>query len=212
MTPTNWIEVAKLITEIIKTTIPFGFILWLFCIFKNELSALIKNGGWKVSAPGVAIEAAQKQQTKIPGTKEKKEIEILNTELETTKDREKKLRELQDYTSRDKETYYLGYHFEKTYRLIFPSQMVILNALKNINAEITDDFAKSIFPNTIWAQQYNVTYDQFIGFLIFSGLIEYNNNKMKLSPLGRTFMDYLKNNNIHLKIPATDQIPVIPQV
>ncbi len=208
----NWIEVSKIGIDLLKTIIPFGVLLIILWWFQKEIRTLIKNGGFKVTGPGVSIETIQKQQEKV-GTKEKKEIETLNTELETTKKAEQKLQELQEYTNRDKDTFFLGYHFEKTYRLIFPSQMVVLNIMNNSNNEISDALAHSLFTRTIWAQQqYNLPYDQFMGFLANSGLIEYNSESKKwlLTPLGRTFWEYLTNNHIHLKIPASDVVDKTP--
>lgn len=204
MTPSHWIQIASLVVDLLKTIIPFVFIYGIFWLFKKELSTLIKNGGWKVSAPGVSFETFNKQKLKI-GSKEKKEIESLNLELYTTKEREKKLRELQENTAKDRETFFIGFHFERTYRLIFPSQMMILNLLRNINSKIREeDFPKRAHQRTIWAQRFNVSYEEFIGFLILAGLIEREDGWIQLSPLGKTYMEYLLNNNIPLKIPPTD--------
>ncbi|KKS12627.1 MAG: hypothetical protein UU67_C0047G0009 [Candidatus Daviesbacteria bacterium GW2011_GWB1_41_5] len=161
----------------------------------------------KLAVPGFSLETIQKQQEEL-GTKEKKEIKALNSELEKSKKAEKILHELQEYTARDKDTLFLGYHFEKTYRLIFPSQMVILNSMTNFNGEIPDALAQALFRRTIWAQQFNISYEQFMGFLIQSGLIAYDpsSSKFTLIPLGRTFWEYLVSNNIPLKIPAYDVI------
>ncbi|KKS70975.1 hypothetical protein A3A14_01940 [Candidatus Daviesbacteria bacterium RIFCSPLOWO2_01_FULL_43_38] len=207
MTPSDWIKIASLVVDIIKTMITFGVVFLIFWLFKKEIRTLIKNGGLKLAVPGFSLETIQKQQEEL-GTKEKKEIKALNSELEKSKKAEKILHELQEYTARDKDTLFLGYHFEKTYRLIFPSQMVILNSMTNFNGEIPDALAQALFRRTIWAQQFNISYEQFMGFLIQSGLIAYDpsSSKFTLIPLGRTFWEYLVSNNIPLKIPAYDVI------
>lgn len=205
MTVENWLGVARIGVDLLKTLIPFGVLFLIIWLFKKEIKTLIKKGGLKLSAPGISVETLKQQTEKIT-TKEKKKLEILNSELETSKEREQKLHELQEYTVREKDTFFLGYHFEKTYRIIFPSQMVILNALKNFNGEIEAALANAIFRRTIWAQQFNLSHEQFIGFLVQSGLVEYRTDKIKITPLGRTFMDYLINNNVPLKIPANDMI------
>lgn len=212
MTPSDWIKIASLVVDIIKTSIPFGAVFLIFWVFKKEIKTLIKNGGLKLAAPGFSLETIQKQQEEL-GTKEKKEIEALNSELEKSKKAEKILHELQEYTVRDKDTFFLGYHFEKTYRLIFPSQMVILNSMTNFNGEISDALAQALFRRTIWAQQFNISYDQFMGFLVQSGLVVYelSSNKFTLTPLGRTFWEYLVSNNIPLKIPAYDVITALAE-
>lgn len=203
----NWIKFTSFAVDIIKTIIPFGFIFAIFWIFKKELKVLIKDGGWKVSAPGVSIETAQKQEE--ISSQEKKEIKTLNRELDTTKKAQGKLEQLQEYTARDKDTFFLGYHFEKTYRLIFPTQMAILIAIQN-NNEIIEALAKALYLRTIWAQNLNVSFEQFMGFLIGSGLIleDKANSKFTLTPLGNLFLQYLVQNNIQNKLPANDVLNI----
>lgn len=203
MTPDNWIKLVSLAVDVIKTIIPFAFIFGIFFIFKNELRELIKKGGWKVSAPGVSIETV-KQQEEL-GSKEKKKIDALNKELDTTKKAQEKLEQLLDYTARDKNTFFLGYHFEKTYRVIFPSQMAILIAIQN-QGEIIDARSRALFTRTIWAQTLKITYEQFMAFLIGSGLIQEDkaNSKFTLTPIGNLFLQYLTQNTIPNKLPATD--------
>jgi hypothetical protein len=213
MTIENSIEIARIILDFLKTIIPFSLLFSLFFIFRKKIEVFLENGGWKVSTPGFSFETLQKQQEKV-GEREKEEIQSLNDELQTVKQTEQKLKELQKYTARDKDTYFIGFHFEKTYRLIFPSQMVILNILNNSEEqELPEVLARALFRRTIWAStKYNVAFEHFMGFLIESGLIFYDspNTKFMLTPLGRAFWQYLKTNNIHLKIPATDVIVTTP--
>lgn len=208
----NWLNLTSIVVDLTKSIFPFIILLIIFWWFKKEIKTLIKNGGLKVTAPGVSFETTIQQQKEKLTTKEKKGLEVLNQELETEKKQKQKLLELQEYTVRDKDAFFLGYHFEKTYRLIFPSQMVILNIMSNTNKEISDAMAQALFKRTIWAQQYNITYPQYIGFLKNSGLIEYSSytEKWVFTPLGNMFWEYLRNNNIWLKIPANDVIDVSP--
>lgn len=203
----DWIDISRVVVDLLKSVVPFGTLFLIFWVFKNEIKELIKNGGLKVTTPGLSLETLNKQSGKI-GVKEKKKIEILNSELETSKEREQKLKELQEYTAREKDTFFLGYHFEKTYRLIFPSQMLIISSMKSFQDEMSDDLARSIYRRTIWATQFNTPYEQFIGFLIQTGFVVYDqqSNKLMLTPLGKTFLEYLQNNNIPLKLPANDLI------
>jgi hypothetical protein len=208
MTTENGIEIARIVLDFLKSIFPFGLLFLLFLIFKKEVSTLIKNGGLKVTAPGVSIETLQKQQVNV-SQKERKEIKSLNIELKTAQQREQKLKELQEYTNRDKDTFFLGYHFEKTYRLIFPSQMVILDIINNsAEKEISNAVAQSFFRRTVWAIQFQVNYNQFMGFLVQSGLVSYDADKESflITHLGTTFWQYLKTNNMHLKMPANDFI------
>ncbi len=205
MTADNWIDVGRIVVDLLKTVIPFTILLGILLFYKKEIKALIKNGGFKISAPGLSVETLQKQQEKV-GPKEKKEIESLNEELKNAKQIEQKLKELQEYTARDKDTFFLGYHFEKTHRLIFPTQMAILNFMVNHNGEIEEALAEALFRQTIWAQKFNVAFVQFIGFLMQAGLIFYDktNKKFTLAPVGNAFWEYLKNENMPLKLPAND--------
>lgn len=207
MTADNWIKIISLIEDLLKTIIPSGTIFLILWSFKEEIKILIKNGGFKISAPGISVETFQQQQEKV-GKKEKQEIEALNKEVENVKVAQQKLTELQTYTSREKDTYFLGYHFEKTYRLIFPSQMVILTAMENHNGELADVIAKAIFRRTIWNQQLHISYESFIGFLIQSGLMTHHQESGKdlITPLGRLFLQYLKGSNIPLKLPPNDTV------
>ena len=207
MTIDNWIKIISLLVGIIRTAIPYSAIFLTFWVFRKEIKTLIENGGLRVSVPGFSLETLKQQQEGV-SSKEKKEIEELNKELETSKKAQQKLAELQEYTARDKDTFFLGYHFEKTYRLIFPSQTVILNAMNNQNGEITNPLAQAIFRRTIWAQHFNIPYEQFIGFLIQSGVAIYDNknDKFIITPMGRVFLDYLKNNNIPLKLSPNDNV------
>ncbi len=205
MTTENWLTLATLGTDIIKTIIPFAVVFLIFWLFRKELRVLIKSGGWKFSAPGVSVETAQKQQK--TSVKEKREIEALNKELETTKKAQEKLQELQEYTARDKDTYFLGYHFEKTYRIIFPSQMLILTTIQSFG-EISKPLAESIFRRTIWSSSLNIPLEHFTGFLINVGLMveDKQGNKFLLTPLGNLFLLYLTVNSIPNKLPANDLI------
>lgn len=205
MTPDNWISILSLFVDIVKTLIPFVTIFFIFRMFRRQIRYLIKNGGFKFSGAGISVETSNNQQKDI-SDKEKKTIEDINNELNTVKEREEKLKQLQEYTVRDKDTFYLGFHFEKTYRLIFPSQMLILKLLNESSGEIMSALTHSIYIRTIWAQKFNTTFEQFIGFLIQSGLVIYEQatNKFLITNMGKLFWEYIKNNNIPLKIPVND--------
>ncbi len=199
------IKVASLAIDLIKTVLPYLAIGAIFWYFRKELKNLINNGAVKVSAPGFSLETAHQQKGKI-SSKEKKEIKALNTELENTKKAKQALEELQKDTATNKNVFYLGYHFEKTYRIIFPSQMAILVFMNSHSGEMQDVLAKASFTRTIWSQNFGMRYEQFIGFLINSGLVAYSDGltKLLLTPLGRTFLQYINDNKIPTKLPAND--------
>lgn len=206
MTAGNWIEISRIIVDLFKTIIPFVVIFFIIGMFKEEIKKLIHSGGLRVSAPGFSLETVQPQQEKV-GTKEQKEIQELNSELQTAKQMQQKLRELQEYTVRDKDTLFLRYHFERTYRLIFPSQMKILEVMSNSNNEITEDLTNAFFRRTIWAQKFNISIKQLDNFLIQSGLVFYDSSgrKFTLAPVGKAFLEYIKKENIPSK-PLNDVI------
>lgn len=205
MTVDNWIKIASLAIDLIKTLLPYGILGFSLWYFRKEIKNLVNKGILKVSVPGLSIETARQQKEKVTA-REKKEIKALNAELENTKKAKQALEEIQKDTAQHSETFFLGYHFEKTYRLIFPTQMAILIAMSNHNGEISDALSRALFERTIWAQNLGVSYEQFIGFLINSGLIVYNNDNSNifLTPLGKTFIEYINNNNIPTKLPAND--------
>lgn len=87
-------------------------------------------------------------------------------------------------------------HFEKTYRLIFGSQLRVLTLLKN-NPQVSREQIEAIYNTTIHVGVYSL--DLFIGFLENSQLIKKNNdNTFSLNPLGSLFLDYLVANNMTL--------------
>lgn len=203
----NWIKLASLVEDLIKTIIPFGAIFFILWLFKQEIKTVIKNGGMKLTGPGFSVETSKQQQEKV-NKKEKKEIQALNKELATTKQVQQKLQELQSYTSRDKDVFFLGYHFEKTYRAIFSSQMLILTEMDQQNGEIIDTLAHDIFKKTVWDQQFHIPYENFMGFLIGAGMIRNDviNKKYLINPIGKMFLQYLRNNNIPFKLPPNDMV------
>lgn len=208
MNTDNWIEILRILIDLLKTLIPFGAIILIVFFFKEQIKELINSGKLKISAPGVSIETANSQQKKV-SDKEKKEIKALNSDLKTSNIQAKKLQELQEYTSKDKDAFYLGYHFEKTYRIIFPSQMMLLSMMKSNKNEVTIPLAEALFRRTRWSQQLNMQFQTFIGFLIRSGLIRVStsgSDKYILTPLGETYLQYLDYNKIPLKTPANDLI------
>ena len=145
----------------------------------------------------VAHDKTEELKQKQVDVSDKSEIDKLKEENKKHGDIEKSLLELQENTAKTKDAFFLGFHFEKTYRLIFGSQLTILNLMYQ-HGEITDALVQAIYRRTIWANGY--PYDQYIGFLINSGLISQisTNQNYSILPIGRAFMDYLNSNNIPL--------------
>lgn len=203
----EWLTLTSLIIDLLKSIVPF---IGTFCIlwyFRKEILFSLRSGGLKLSALGITVESINQQQQK-QGSEESKEISNLNNELESTKKVTQQLQQLQEYTARDKEIFFIAYHFEKTYRVIFPSQMLVLIHMYNNKGEIENNLAKSIFNRTIWAQSMGMSYDNFMGFLINGGMCRYESgtDKFSILPVGSVFLEYLQNNNIPSKLPANDSL------
>lgn len=210
MTIDNYLDIARILIDFFKATTPYTFLLLLLCFFYEDIKFLIRSGGLKISAPGLTIESIQNQQEKVDD-RSKKELEKLNTELLTAKHTAEKLKKLQEDTAKDKDHFFVLYHFEKTYRVIFPSQMAILNFMNNSpDKEISEDIARAIHRRTIWASQFKVTFDEFMDFMIQSGLINFNDKRnYSLEPVGLAFWEYIKSQNMFLKLPANDMVDTI---
>lgn len=205
MTSDNWLTILTLLIDLIKTSIPFIAIFYTLVYFRAEIKALIEKGQLKISGPGFSLETTQ--QAKEISENEKKELDSLNKALErTNKPLEKKVQEIQTTTMGDSETLFLGYHFEKTYRIIFPTQMVILLSANTDKGELDEALAHSFFAKTVWSTSFGMSYEQFIGFLFRTGLLKRTKEKLSITPLGRLFLEYLAKNNIPTKLPPTDQV------
>lgn len=184
--------------KVIAWPITLLIIVW---VFAKEIKELINDirlsftfGDKKVEIAHDKAEELKQQQTDVDAS----EIEKLRTENKKHSDIEKRLLELQENTARTKDTFFIGFHFEKTYRLIFGSQLMILKLMYQHN-KMLDVLTRAIYGNTSWANTY--PYNQYIGFLINSGLItplDSNDNSYSILPVGRAFIDYLSNNNIPL--------------
>jgi hypothetical protein len=112
--------------------------------------------------------------------------------------REKMLHALQEHTAKTKEAFQLGYHFEKTYRLIFGSQLSILTGIMT-SVKLPRSLAGEIYRKTQW-RVHGYTFNDYMGFLVRSGLIAFNatEDTYSLTPLGMVFMEYLANNKMPL--------------
>jgi hypothetical protein len=185
MTNAEWIEILKIITWPVLIFIIIGR-------FDSELRGLI-NRIQSISAFGGTINAENKQQV----VKNDKQLEGLANELKTQKDVQAKLNELQETTKRDRDWYMLHYHFEKNYRVIFGSQLEILDSLVNLGQQ-NFAFVFSIYSRTIWTKTY--PFNQYIGFLSNALFIAHDpiKNTYSITLLGSLFLQYLRSNNIQI--------------
>lgn len=205
MTPETWLRIISLIIDLIKTAIPYIAVFFILWYFRKEMKALLTKGQVKISAPGFSLETTQ--QSKEISKEEKKEIATINKELtKEKKPLDEKIVAIQNTTPEDNQALFLSYHFEKTYRLIFPTQMVILVSAYNHGGTFSEALAQSLFTRTVWFRTFGLSYEQFISFLINAGLMMKTSSLLKLTPLGILFLEYLNTNNIPNKLPPADQV------
>jgi hypothetical protein len=143
-------------------------------------------------------------------------LEALNKQQEEKETDKKSLNEMETFAKNagkmleaetiKKNQYLLFYHFEKIYRLIFGSQINIL-----LDAEMNQgkiDLPKTVLMYRIsgWNEKgYDI--GNYTSFLLNMGLLNYTTGKMpkdcfySLTPLGRSFLQYLRENNIPLNKP-----------
>ena len=104
-----------------------------------------------------------------------------------------------------KDQYLLFYYFEKVYRLIFGSQINIMLEAEQ-NGQISLPRAIMHYRASGWDQK---GYDagNYTSFLLNTGFLKYTSGKIPedcfytLTPLGKSFLAYLRENNILLSKP-----------
>jgi hypothetical protein len=93
-------------------------------------------------------------------------------------------------------------HFEKTYRLIFGSQLYLLTSISNSgNKKIHAGIAETMYTKTSWPGRY--PFKDYVNFLERSELVVYDpsTNTYAITALGQEFLSYLSRNNIPLIKP-----------
>ncbi|MCH8067632.1 MAG: hypothetical protein IIC69_03540 [Nanoarchaeota archaeon] len=105
-----------------------------------------------------------------------------------------------------KKQYLLFYHFERIYRLIFGSQLKIMLEAEQNEGKISLLRTVMHYRTSGWAQRgYNV--GDYTLFLVNLGLLTYTTAEKQddafytLTPLGRSFISYLRTNKISLDKP-----------
>ena len=191
----DFLELAKIIAWPLVVYLLFQKFQTEIRVLINEIKLSFSFGDKKLELSHKKAEALQQLQEESPNPSKIKELEEENKKH---KDVQAKLLELQENTASDKNAFFLGYHFEKTYRLIFGSQLSILK-LANQYDKLIDDLALSIYKRTTWATSY--PYNEYIGFLINSGLIgplNPSDQTYSILPVGKAFIGYLAANNLPL--------------
>jgi len=192
----NWI---KIILEFITNN--KWPIFWLVFVtkFKNNIGSLIDRIiSGEVGPGGLKFQTDQQKESGKPENLEKEFSYQLAKDLYDEKERNKLLNNLNDQVSGDRDTYLLAYHFEKTYRLIFGSQINILMGLEQKPVEISETI--NYYNTTSWKSR-NYNFAQYIGFLLSSLLIKVNEktSQYEITLIGRYFLNYMRSNNLQMQ-------------
>lgn len=196
MSTEDWIKIVLGFFEVIKAVIWPLTALCIVLKFKDQIKALILKI-IKIPTPFGSLEAQSQEQ--------ENEQEIKNAlaeEIKSQKRIQSKLVELQENTKKNADLNFLLYHFERTYRLIFGSQLEILDLLSK-NRSLSLRFLIMKYRTTNWYPSY--LFENYIGFLITSGFVAYDardSGSYSITPFGNLFLKYLRDNGISLtKIP-----------
>lgn len=88
---------------------------------------------------------------------------------------------------------------ERIYSSMFGSQIDLINSLSKNNNEAKIDVAKSIYDKatTDWPTMYpDYSYEDWLNYLVASGVILINDDQIKLTNVGTAFKPYFKSRNI----------------
>lgn len=173
----------------------------IFCLklFEHEIRNFIARLKSFSVPGGVGAEAFESQQK----VEENKKIEALALELDKKKNLEQFLIKTLDEKEKTVKEYQLLLHFEKSYRLIFGSQLNILIQLRKQLADGLDIASVVLMYRASGWYERGYQIDSYFAFLTNSGFIEYNKegNKYRITALGIVFLDYLQRENIPLNKP-----------
>ncbi|HJU20379.1 MAG TPA: hypothetical protein VJ770_28320 [Stellaceae bacterium] len=195
--------------------------LVLVLVFRKPLSELVRRGGLKITKEGLSIDQAavaavsvQSEATPIVSTlkldpeterqvSELKQMDvpviIREQKLRIRKDLEKlsllnNKDETIDILIQHLAIQQLLYAVERTYRIIFGSQIAILNHL-NVNDPTTERIIQVFYEEaeTKFPKAYeNYSFDAYLSFLINSNLlIKTNNVTYMITPLGKEFLQWM---------------------
>lgn len=161
--------------------------------FRNELKERLKNG-FSLNYGSTGINFPQNNQH-ITIAEEKNNKDIEETIENKTKEEIQKL--LNDNQDKDNQIFKfkLEKNFEYTYRIIFKSQIILLNSLQTI----TDGFSRLQIDNylasikRLFPVLASSATDQYLKFLFDQNLIEKDliTGKIKLTAVGNLFLMYM---------------------
>ncbi|MDO8650015.1 MAG: hypothetical protein Q7K33_01765 [Candidatus Berkelbacteria bacterium] len=156
----------------------------------------IKAGGAEVKLKEVADQdsARIEAESTLPDNTTSVIAELENTRTE--------LQRQSEDASRDAALHRVLYHFEKTNRVIFGSQLqLLLNLQSTPGKKMHTEALRRYHAATVWGSTY--PFESYIGFLETSELLKYStsDDSYQITELGEAFIRYLKENNVPLYKP-----------
>ncbi len=189
----------KLLLEYIKVFIWPSLLLLFIKLFKTNISGFINKiselslpGGIKATTKESAITAQSEEPELKPTidllTTEEKKAKITQESSDKDADQLKKELEVTQGNLTQALTTLL---YEKTYRLIFPSQIRILREIFNTPSKtVRADVVFSNYKKTIWFPSY--PFADYVNFLKnFLMIAETENGSYTITPLGIGFLEYI---------------------
>jgi hypothetical protein len=202
--PNYYLQVIDKIIELIRAVWIPAIIIWLVKKYDLEVSNFISRIIKFTTPGGLSFDAAQEQQEEEK--KEDNELETLAREIETSQNVRDKLFELLEETNKTKEEVTLLLFFEKIYRLIFGTQLKLLNNMILSDGKCSLTMAIISHRASGWNEK-GYDFNNWIGFLTKQNIITYVSGTnqedcyYEITNLGKLFMSYLALNKISLNKP-----------
>lgn len=156
----------------------------------------------RIGLPGdISLEAQAKEQT-VEAEEDKNKLNQLATDLKLSENVNSRLLELLGQTTKSKQDFELLFYIEKIYRLIFGSQLTILDRL-NKSLEGIDLITIVLLYRISGWQERGYPIDQYLGFLQNFALMTFDSIKQRyfITPFGGLFLEYLQREGISLIKP-----------
>jgi len=188
---------ALLLLDFLKVLVWPGIVFLFTMLFRKNIAKLIDEI-LELKILGNEAKRAKEQlpQDKPPIT----DIDILSkyeSLAETYKKTVDSLSESKDNLKNELTNKEIELDFERTYNIIFGSQLFLLDSLSfnnNMNYDVIDNYYKTIQKNNPALSTWNT--NQYLSFLFSSGLIEWNNKgaiSIQITVKGNAFMYYIKS-------------------
>ena len=194
------INILDFLSQVIRGCVWPLVVFLLFKKFEKEIKDLINEVKIRLSFGDKTVEISHDRLQELQQNQEspeKSELKELRAENKKNSEIQNILLELQSNTAKEKDVYFFGYYFERSYRLLFGSQIVILNHAYQFGS-IRSALAESIHRRTVWKNTY--PFNEYINYLVNSEFLSFReeDDSYIILPVGRAFIDYLNNNSMML--------------